>query len=132
MSFNVTSKAGTPAPSDAASSAAQSARARAIAALTGGVNQSQATPVQNANAIAPEDMSAVTAPSVESVGQDTPSEGSPEAATPTETPKEATTDKAEPLSAQYAQLARKEKALRAEALKLKAERDAWKAEQTAA
>ncbi len=38
----------------------------------------------------------------------------------------------EPISAQYAQLARKEKALRAEAMKLKQERDAWKREQESA
>lgn len=39
--------------------------------------------------------------------------------------------KENPLSAQYAQLARKEKAMRLEAQKLKAERDAFKAEQEA-
>jgi hypothetical protein len=112
---------GTPAP--AAAQGGNDARSRAISALMG--NQpNAASPVQNATQISPEEMSAVSATSGAEDGQTHTSEEP--AASPSETPApEVTKAKEEPLSDQYAKLARKEKALRAEMLKLKSEREAF-------
>lgn len=86
--------------------------------------QAQETPVLNPSNVSVEEMSAITG--TPESGQETTSE--PSAAAPEESKPAA---KEEPLSAQYAQLARKEKAMRIEAQRLKAERDAIKAEREA-
>lgn len=122
------------------SPAAQDARSRAIARMMEGTAPPAAAsqvpvdnthPVQNPSSVSPEEMGALSATSTpepeapaESVeGQSPNGEGAE--------PSEATKPKEEPLSAQYAQLARKERALRAEMQKLKAEREAFKAEREA-
>lgn len=101
------------------------ARARAIAKVEANLSgtppsAAQATPVLNANQVSPEELGAIRAP------------GSEENNT-TETPPEATTDKTpakeDPLSSQYATLARKEKALRAQVQQFNAEKAKYKAEQ---
>lgn len=102
-----------------------SARERAIAKMMEGAtpNQEQTLPVQNASKVSPEEMSAVTGTSPETKTENpTNEEATPAEAKP----------KDEPLSAQYAQLARKEKSLRLEMQKLKQEREAFKAEREAA
>jgi hypothetical protein len=89
--------------------AQQSARARAIAALSGGTaNQAQATPVANPSSVAVEDMAAIS----QSSGQN---DSSAEATNASE-PEVTAPTKEEPLSSQYAALARKEKAIRAKAM----------------
>lgn len=78
----------------------------------------QDSPVQNPTQVAPEEMSAISRTSEES----TPQKDITEAPAPKEPASEATT-KEEPLSSQYAQLARKEKAIRQARLELKAKED---------
>lgn len=95
------------------------ARERAIAALLDKAQAAPPTqprdiPVQNANAVSPEELSAIRP----KLGQPSNNEGSQEpSAAPA--PAEATTSKpeapADPLSSHYAQLARKERAIRAKA-----------------
>lgn len=106
-----------PAPSQA--SPATDSRARAIAMLSGNQGQAQ-SPVQNQNAIAPEEMGAMQASS-EEVEQTDINEQSPavEETTPAEDPA---------LSRQFAQLARQEKALR---MKAQQQEQAWKAREQA-
>lgn len=110
------------------SSTNKAATARAIEAFKSAAGattgNSQELPVQNANDISPEEMSVVTQSSKASQSQnditeapitepkDSAVEASPEAAPP-KAPEE-------PLSSQYAQLARKEKAIRAQAQQVKA------------
>lgn len=86
------------------------ARDRAIAKLLATPEQPKAAqqhPVQNPSKITPEEMSVVKAPEAEASQSDTGDSPSEEAPAATKTPKEG------PLSAQYALLARKERALRA-------------------
>lgn len=118
MAFTVAPKAA-PTSDNQPSQAAQDARARAIAKLTGGQasQQSQATPVANPNSVSPEEFGALAATKRTEATQSPVSEASPEGqkdnveassdAAPSEVKKE------EPLSPQFAMLARKEKALRA-------------------
>lgn len=124
------------------SQAAKAARERAIAKLSSGnePQQNQAsenTPVQNPTQVSPEELGAIKAKTpvesntnVEAVpkseGQINNSDGSKEP------PKEVTPVKSEveqPLSSQYAQLARKEKALRVQAQAIKAREEAFKAQE---
>lgn len=129
MSFSVQPKAG---PSllnpEGASATSNDSRARAIAKLQS--PQAQETPVLNPNKISPEELSAISPKSQEQQEEKVQAdkvEGE-------EAPKaEETKPKAEePLSTQYAVLARKEKALRAQVQKFNSERDAFKAQQEAA
>ena len=115
MAFTTTPLAG-PAvlnPQSTPNQGQQSARDRAVAALLG----NQTAPV-NQNAISPEERGAITAPS---------ETAPPRQETTSEAPKEAR----EPVSSQFAQLAKKEKALRAQSMELRRQRDAFKAEQDA-
>ncbi len=101
-----------PAPTNSGeqqTSAAAQARAKAIAMLTG--NQAQATPVANPSNISAEEMQGTNAAPKQTLETAVAeSQGDPS---------EAVTqpDKEEPLSTQYAALARKEKALRANVLR---------------
>lgn len=100
------------------------ARARAIAALQG--NSQAAAPVENPNQVSVEEMAAVKAPenTTESGQSDTSdAQDAPAVATQPE-PKEK-------LSAQYAQLARKEKQIRAQVNAIKAQEAAIKAREDA-
>lgn len=105
---SVTPGAQTPAQADA--------RARAIAKLTGGTpNQSQETPVANPNNVSVEELSAISSGTQEEAPKDEQNNNGESSESPAiEEPKPEET-KEEPLSAQYAVLARKEKALRAKA-----------------
>ena len=118
--MNVVPKgASAPAASpQAASSAANDSRARAMAILTQSAVQSQ-------NAVAPEEMGAIQAPS----GQNTTSEDpAPEVTAEANTPEAAPEVVDEAASQRYAALARREKALRQQAQKqeqaIKAREDA--------
>lgn len=122
MAFQVEPKAGphvlSPTNSPA-QDASQSAKARAIAQLMGNQGQSQPA-VPNQNSVSPEEMGALK------TGQDNmvveePTEATAEA---TPTPEVEKT----PLSDKYAALARRERQIRNEANKLKAEREAFLAE----
>lgn len=93
------------------SSSGSDARARAIAILQGG--QQDQPIVQDQNKISPEELSAVQAP-------ETRQEYKDEKTGSEEKPAEVTKPPEEPLSAQFAQLARKEKAIRAKVQELKA------------
>lgn len=85
----------------------------------------QTAPVQNASQVAPEELSAIQAPT-QSVQPDTNVEAP---ASPAQ-PSEAEAKKSEePLSSQYAVLARKEKALRAQMQKFQAEQKSFREEQ---
>lgn len=119
---------GQPSLANSQSTAQDGARERAISKLLSNSGQAQEHPVQNPSQVSPEEMSAVQAP--EQKGQNTVTED-PVA---TETPNK---DK-ELLSTQYAQLARREKALYAKAqardkalaereAAIKAQEDAFKA-----
>lgn len=122
-----------PQASEAPQSSAQAARARAIAMLTSGAPQANAQPtgqehpVQSPTNISPEEFSVVKSntSSEKSAQNDTNRSTSPESDVDAGKPAEA---KAEPtedelLSTQYANLARKEKALRA---KVQAEQQAYR------
>lgn len=106
------------------SAAAAATRAAVIAKIeqirTG--NQAQEHPVANPNQVSPEELSAIRAPSkqVQSPTNET-------STAEVDASLEATKPKEEPLSSQYANLARKEKALRAQARARQAEYDAQKA-----
>lgn len=109
-------------------SSAQSARERAINMLTQG-STAQEHPVPNPTSVSPEEMSAVVPPSepksfsAEDAGQKLTTES-------VEAPKSEEVKPAEePLSSQFAQLARKEKAIRAKAMELKAQEAAIKAKE---
>lgn len=114
MSFSTTPKAAptinTPPQS--------SARDRAIAML----NQAQAAPIANPSQVAVEELGAIA--QGDKTVSEPPSEVEPKAAA-AEAPK----TEQPPLSAQYAQLARKEKALRAQAQAVKAQAEAFKTQQ---
>lgn len=119
------------------SQGAQSARERAIAILQSGNKQSssgnaQAEAVANPSSVSVEELSAVKSFSSESSESSSEGQTSNDESVESTKASEATTDEKPPLSAQYAQLARKEKALRAQMQKLKAEQDAFKREQEAA
>jgi hypothetical protein len=104
----------------------QAARERAIAMLTQSraPDTSQEHPVRNPSQVSPEELSAVKAPQ-SSEGQKVTAESVPqEAPAETKAPEE-------PLSAHYANLARKEKALRAEKQKLLVEKQAFEAARAA-
>ncbi len=97
----------------------QSARERAVSKLA--ATMQDPTPVQNPNKIAAEELGAIKAKTQEAPKADgQPQPGEPKAEVTAPKPEEA------PLSTQYAQLARKEVALRAQAKAIKAREDALK------
>lgn len=97
---------------------AASKREAAIKAFTGEKPQAQETPVQNPNKITAEELGAIKAKS--------PADGQAQAVEPKAEVTAAPKPEETPLSSQYAQLARKEKALRAQAQSIKAREDALK------
>lgn len=107
----------------------QSARERAIAKFnnSGAVNQSQPSPVLNPTNVSPEELSVVRPPQATETTEENALATASDAIQPdtSEAPKvDEVTPKPEekqPLSAQYAQLARKEKAIRAQAVEVKAQ-----------
>lgn len=109
---------------------AKAARERAIAKLTGqpsAQNQvPQQNPVPNPTSISPEEMGAI-APKGQKNTNESNAEEYPNVSEAVETPKTSE----EPLSAQYAQLARKEKAIRAKVQEIKAQEAALKAREAA-
>ncbi len=117
----------------------KAARERAVAAFNAAGKPPQAqpaaaslpqdTPVQNPSQIAPEEMSAI-APQPPEIKEEIPSQEAKSDNIEQSPPKEATKDEA-PLSAQYAQLARKEKALQARMQDFKRQQAAFKAAQDA-
>lgn len=104
---------------------AKAARARAIAAFSG----NQPSAVQNQSQVSPEEMVGVKA-SLAQIPESGPDNTSETLAATSPNPPAETTEE-QPLSPQYAILARKEKALRAEMSKLNVERAAFKAEREA-
>jgi hypothetical protein len=122
------------AVSTESTSAGKAATQRAIELLTKSTagattGNAQELPVKNANAISPEELSAVSTTSKSKPSQSDTSEASVEAAAVSSeaapasaeaSPNEAPKPPEEPLSSQYAQLARKEKAIRAKAQEVKA------------
>lgn len=96
------------------SDAGKAARDRAIAKLS---PQRQETPVQNPSQVAPEELSALRQSSQQKSQVDTNAAPTQEV---TQSPQVETTKKEEPLSSQYAQLARKEKAIRAKVQEIRA------------
>ncbi len=122
MSFNVTPKAAPTAPQSSAqdSSGAAERRAKAIAMLSGvqAPDPKTAPPVEAAKAVTAE-------ATAEASGQSAINETAEPAKV--ETPAKVE----EPLSSQYAQLARKEKALRTQAQQVKAQNDALAAREAA-
>lgn len=124
-----------PAVNQPPNAQAQSTRERAIARLLGQnpdqatppATNTQQTPVANPNAISPEEMTAVKPKMSENNTNSDSSNVSEEAAQP-KTATEAEKSKDTPLSAQFADLARKERALRA---KVQAEQTAAKAREEA-
>jgi len=111
-----------------ASDASSSARARAIAILTTGGPASGNEVVQNQNNVSPEEMGAVKTASTETKDTEKTEQKTIDKST---SESEASKDKEEPLSSQYAQLARREKALRAERMQFKAKEEAFKAREEA-
>lgn len=110
---------------NAVSAPAADARARAIAKLTGATPpppQAAEQPVPNATQISPEEMGALR--QGKSDTSETPAEAAPSEEAAPEAPKA----KEDPLSSQYATLARKEKALRAQIQQFKAEQAKFEAE----
>lgn len=91
----------------------------------------QEHPVPDANKVAPEDLGGLKTTKAPENTQEIPQELNSEAQPAAETPKPAAAPEETPLSAQYAQLARKEKAMRLEAQRLKADRQALQAERDA-
>ena len=90
--------------------------------------QAQEHPVPDANKVAPEDLGGLkVSNTTEEITQPHTNGDAPAA----EAPKPAETSQETPLSAQYAQLARQQKAARLEAQKLKAERQALETERQA-
>lgn len=116
-----------------ASETGQSARDRAIATL---VNkpQAQETAVKNPSRVAPEELSAIKAPTPPESQEKSASEpyqttnGEGKTST-SEVNKVETSTQSEQLSPHYAQLAKKERALRARTQELKAKEDALKAKE---
>lgn len=126
MAFTTTVKesSGTPTPAQPQSGAE---RAKAMLAATMAAPQhNPGEPPINQSNVAPEDYSAAQPPKAPESSQITTTEAPVVEATTTESPEAA---KAPALSAQYAQLARQEKALRQAAQKLKADQAAFKASQ---
>lgn len=128
-----------PVPSYNPSAAKSAYREAAIKVLEAGAasNQTQqANPeipqVRDQTRISPEEMSAVRPPSqVQSHTGETPSSQEADSDQPQSSEAPATepaSEEQKPLSSQYAQLARREKALRFQAQKLKAEQSAFQAE----
>lgn len=103
-----------PSIAQPANAQATSARDRAIAAF----NQKQESPVQNPSQVTPEELQAVKSPEGQTDTLEAKAE--PEVPAPAKAPEE-------PLSNQYAQLARKERALRAKVQEIKAQEAAVKA-----
>jgi len=125
MPFTTTPAAPVQAPSTQ-STAQQSARERAIAKLT---TPQGDLPVQNPNNISPEELSAVKSQHSETTGESQDAQGQNNTSEP---PKEATKEDSKPaLSSQYAQLARKEKAIRQQVQELKAREAALAAREEA-
>ncbi len=110
------------APAGTNSSTAQDARARAIARLT------DQSPVQNQNAIAPEELGAITATSGQNHSDEEIQAQTAEVDSSTEVVEEPAKPVEEPLSAQHLALIRREKALRAQAQK---QEQAYKAREQA-
>lgn len=103
-------------PATTPTTTAQDARSRAIAKLTGGEQ-----PVQNATSVSPEELGALK------TGEQAISDNKEDSATAaSEVPE--TKAKEDPLSSQYATLARKEKALRAQIQQFKADQAKFEAE----
>ncbi len=127
MAINV-SRIEAPAPVEGAITNAQTAaKARAIAAFNKSAAAQDTPPVQDPTQVTPEEMSVV-----KPTGQDSTVEPpavdeseAVKAETPAKAPEEQT------LSAQYAQLARKEKALRTQAMQVKQQADAMAAREAA-
>ena len=122
------------APASTPQAQGESPRDRAMAKLTGGSQQAEQPPVQNQNQVSPEEFSAILAKKKLEDGTDPtgdPVQEGLEESKPLEAAAEDTKapEAKDPLSSQYAVLARKEKALRAQVQKFNAERDAFKAEQ---
>lgn len=120
------------APNQAASTtpndAAKGARERAISTLLGGQNAPQ-QPVPNANNVSPEELGAIKAPPA-AEEKLVPSHSSETAETKSET-SESDKSKDPTLSSQYAILARKEKALRQDIQRFKAQQKAFSDQQRA-
>lgn len=111
----------------APSNSAPSGRDRAIAMLTAQPshpNQQQQMPAVNQNNISAEEMGAVKVQNNTGVEAQDANDASAEVTQPPAA-------KEDPLSTQYANLARKEKALRAKALEMRAREDAFKAREDA-
>lgn len=123
---------GAPRPVEGVISNKQAAaRERAIKILQQGQQPAQTTPVQNPSKVAPEEMSAITSTSAQSHNNEVVTSETPQT-TPSEVTQAETKAKPEqPLSSQYAQLARKEKAIRAKMQQFKAQEDALKAREAA-
>lgn len=100
-------------------------RERAIAKLTGATPEAQSHPVLNPSQVSPEEMGALGQQGQKNTNDSNPSDPEPAPEASEAKPAE------EPLSAQYAQLARKEKAIRAKAQELKAQETALKAREAA-
>lgn len=121
--MNVIPKAPSPQSNPAApSQTSQDARSRAIAAMSATTPAGNEQPVPNATQISPEELGAIQRPSSLDNGE-TP-------AAPEETLEQAKA-KEDPLSSQYATLARKERALRAQIQQFKAEQERFKQESQA-
>lgn len=111
------------------SSSKAAAREAAIAAFVGNQPQSQETPVKNPSQVSPEEMTAIKASSKPQETQKSEQKYTSE--TDSKAPSEENKETKNPLSSQYAQLARKERAIRAEAQRLKAEKEAIAAQEQA-
>lgn len=110
-----------PAPVEGALANSQaSAKARAVAAF----NQSAQAPVSNPSQVSPEELSAVRQ------GQNSTIEVASSEEAPQNPPAKAPPEETQ-LSAQYAQLARKEKALRTQAMQMKQQTEAFAAREAA-
>ncbi len=126
MAFQVEPKSGphviSPSQSTTKDTSTESARARAMAALMS--NQGQAQPaVPNQNNVSPEELGALKTDGQRDSSV-SPQEATSEATIEPAAPKAP----AEPLSDKYAALARRERQLRNESNRLKAEREAFQAE----
>lgn len=125
--MNIVPKAGPAVLTPPTASSTPTAVERAVAKFNAGLQtQSQEHPVANANKVSAEEMSAIKAPSKqEDAGQTDTIEATEEAAKP-EVKEEDT------LSSRYALIARREKAIRAKDLELKARESAIKAKEAPA
>lgn len=123
--MNIIPKAGpnlAQSPLATSTTSSQEARERAIAKLTQNSNQGD-LPVHNASQVSPEERSAIQAPRQTRTNEDvaTPS--------PAEAPAKSTPEA--PLSAQYANLARKERAIRSKVQEIQRREEALKAQEVA-